>query len=1590
MKMHDFLICEFSANKRRMNQVKKRLLTTIFILLLMVLLNACVTDMVLAEAKVESISVDGMQQYFYFVGDELNLETAVLYVQYNDGNIDQIPVTSSMVDPSFSTDKPGVISVKINYKNVSTSFNIEVLDLIIKKVQIGSYPTKNVYIEGTDFVVDGGTIIVEFEGGRTITMPILDNNVTHYDPNIVGPQTVKITYRTESLDIPITVVPKQLIGISVKTPPTNKAVYVGHDINPMGMVITFHYNNGKTEDINQRLIDNLSFEFDNTRATPSTDVKLTYTKYPENQVFTTTFKTQVLYRKYKSMRIIQYPQTNGILLEAAQYDEQGNLVRAEVRTAKTSLQNIIQGDTIDLSSGIVEVTFDDGTTQNYVMSDNLLKVYNVQSTEKSEIRGLTIEPLEKKDVPVGDCMLDYNIRISDSLYDYDTDPEIKITATDKSGAAVAVIKSGERSLIEVRRGEVYTVTITASVNTVEEIDGVNQQVIHVTAKSFRILAEDAVEPRRTLDISSAGDYELTVIYMEDPSWSIPLNVKVVSRAPVSMELMNYGDVTDKEYIVGDKVNISFIKYRMIYDNGDRDPWAAVEARMLSPDVTLECTEATSADNPKLITFSLFGVESIALNVTVLPLSVVYIELEPPTNVYVAQGALINPAGGIMTAYMNNKTKMVYALGDIVGTGIDKAQILNDEESDGNSMVREQPYKATLVFKGASIQFDYYVADKLVESLQLVRDGTEKTTYFQNQPLDFRGLSLRVRWRNSNITDTIPVTAEMLYRYDPYQVGPQTLRFRYKGVVNESFSIIVIPKQVIEVSILQNPKTLYVYGVDNQLDLTGIRINKRFNDGSNEEQIGITLQPDGSGSYGWSYNKSSIDFRRYGEKQTVVLSYRDYYNQAEPITVSYQIEVILNTIEAIYLTDPDDPSAPPSDLIATVSKGMKLNLVDKYIYVKFKNVPEIRVIPLTDKMINYEESDITLGDREVTITYNNATKKAYVRVLDSVLQAVILEDTPKINYMLKEKLDLTGGTVRRIFRYTDSEETWWDIMPMLVEGITISGFDESLSEEDYAADEDFKTRMITITYMGLTYSYNIKIYKKINAKINYYSTISFYGDVSMPYSSVDNKVAGFEDDSIVPLPGKNTAGFALPQIGTYYINLHDILPALPEGFSEELTLDDEGNIRFLRYTDGSAYFIKLVLANGAVGYINEQLIMTSANYPTTPPQNGNKYFILVRVEGNRYYNAINYAQQEFRIINKFINVITVVPNKDAVVWRFHTSDNGRAVYLVSNYIEQRMLSDGSLNMILASPTYNGFEVILTRWGSNDLNAIKDEIVQVMTNSWWSYTVPYTDGSGNPVYDNYGNPMVRIYEIQQSDMPQFPDAIQKKVELLDFEQVIGVNYRTYGEGTEVLSYYVPSGGLIAVRDAELFFAIELFSGYVFRSNHQSQDVMYSLDNTPISGFDMEEDILNLPATTLSGYETRIDLGAEKSLINPNYFINFEKQNYIIAPKEIIEVVFQETASEKISYNGKDYYVVVTGGDGTPKRVQASFRDVENGALKAFQQEEIRYYRIVGDQEIALERGEYPTASGLYRARITHNFKAKTGFDELIEWECLLQIT
>ena len=141
----------------------------------------------------------------------------------------------------------------------------------------------------------------------------------------------------------------------------------------------------------------------------------------------------------------------------------------------------------------------------------------------------------------------------------------------------------------------------------------------------------------------------------------------------------------------------------------------------------------------------------------------------------------------------------------------------------------------------------------------------------------------------------------------------------------------------------------------------------------KDEQGITLGLDQNG-FGWTSNQDDIDFRLLGQRQTVILSYYDYYN-SDPLTISFDIEIVTANVQALYLYDPSDPDAMPDNHLGTVARGMPLNLTDKTLYIQYEGVEDIYQVPLTPSMTNYESTDRTIGIRKVRIIYGYAVLKA---------------------------------------------------------------------------------------------------------------------------------------------------------------------------------------------------------------------------------------------------------------------------------------------------------------------------------------------------------------------------------------------------------------------------------------------------------------------------------------------------------------------------------------------------------------------------------------------------------------------------------------
>ncbi len=157
--------------------------------------------------------------------------------------------------------------------------------------------------------------------------------------------------------------------------------------------------------------------------------------------------------------------------------------------------------------------------------------------------------------------------------------------------------------------------------------------------------------------------------------------------------------------------------------------------------------------------------------------------------------------------------------------------------------------------------------KVVESIAL--KGEPKTNYYKNDVIDLTGLTLEVSCKGLE-KETIPVTKEMC-SYDFSAAGEKTVTVTYEGKT-VTFNVTVAEVRLTDIRIETEPtKKEYDFGIENELDATGLVVYAVYSDGT-EELVDIS-----------SLAFEGFDSRTFG-KQTITVRYGE-------LSKTFGIEVV---------------------------------------------------------------------------------------------------------------------------------------------------------------------------------------------------------------------------------------------------------------------------------------------------------------------------------------------------------------------------------------------------------------------------------------------------------------------------------------------------------------------------------------------------------------------------------------------------------------------------------------------------------------------------------------------------------------------------
>ena len=220
----------------------------------------------------------------------------------------------------------------------------------ITKTKVTTLPTKTNYIqnyENLDLV--GGILTITYNDNTTDTISLTNENVkvTGFDNSKIGKNTLSVEYEGITTTFDVNIISKQVSRIEVTTLPT-KTNYIQNyeNLDLVGGILTITYNDETT--------DTISLTNENVKVTGFDNSKIgKNTLSVEYEGITTTFQVDIISKQISSI---------------------------EVTTLPTKISYIQNYEDIDLTGGIITVTYNDETTDTISLTNENVKVTGFNNT----------------------------------------------------------------------------------------------------------------------------------------------------------------------------------------------------------------------------------------------------------------------------------------------------------------------------------------------------------------------------------------------------------------------------------------------------------------------------------------------------------------------------------------------------------------------------------------------------------------------------------------------------------------------------------------------------------------------------------------------------------------------------------------------------------------------------------------------------------------------------------------------------------------------------------------------------------------------------------------------------------------------------------------------------------------------------------------------------------------------------------------------------------------------------------------------------------------------------------------------------------
>ena len=925
----------------------------------------------------KSIQIQGTPKTEYNINEPIQTGLSIL-VTRQTGEIEAIDVENDMIS-GFNTTTEGEKEVTITYTEngvtKQTSYSITVKDAVTG-IGIKTNPNKTQYKYGEELDLTGATISV-VKGSGTVEIPVTEDMVSGYDKEKLGEQTIKVTYGGEETTFKVNVkdyVTKIEVVPADVTGKYNDELSQIISANDIKYVVTYAKEGAKTP---ETLTESM--------------IKTTYNKGTINK--------QSLKAEYEDEDVNSA--TKGEKFEATLNVTLSDVV-SKITITKPTKTNYNHGEELDLTGGKIEVTTASGLSKEVPIEGSMITENGTtvnmspskddygENTTVTKILTITYEEGGKKEtasypiIIVNDVKsitmhqtpkTSYNVN---DLLDV-TDGEILVTRAVGEPETKEITKDMVTGFDSTKENTKLTLTVSYIENGITK------------TTTYDVSVKDSVEsisikanPDKT-EYNYGEDLDLTGATISVVKGSGTIEIPVTEDMVIGYDKEKLGEQTIKVTYGGEeatfKVTVKDYVKDIILVNPDKTEYQYGESLDLTGGSVQKVMASGAAvaavpltdDSVTLSTFNpnQSGIQTIKVtyegktktfDVNVKD-TITGIELQgiPETKYKYGEDFKIS-----------NLKLNIHKLSGDVTIPVTQDMIKGYEKNKLGSQVVKIEYEGQTITTINVEVIDY------VQSVIITPPSKVEYNYGESLNLDGAKIT-KIMASNPSKPEEIIVTSSMISGYTSTKIGKQNVTITYVDDKTYTKDFVVTVKDTIsEISLNDKDfKKIYKYG-DN-LDLSNLSINVKYNSGKTENIPVTTGMISG-------YNPQKL-----GDQELTII-----YNE-KSLKTSVTIK---DYIKDIKLT-------PPTKNEYKINES--LSLAGGSITEVMASGVNGNTISLTKNMVSGFDST-TPGIKKITVTYEGFSKIFEVAVINNVNHIEVIPPT-KTNYKYGEDLNLAGSSIK---------------------------------------------------------------------------------------------------------------------------------------------------------------------------------------------------------------------------------------------------------------------------------------------------------------------------------------------------------------------------------------------------------------------------------------------------------------------------------------------------------------------------------------------------------------------------------------------------